>query len=242
VTLHDLAGRYLYVSPSMKAFGGHEPDELIGVACWKLMHPDDIPAVQQQMAAALVEGGVVVTRYRLRHADGHWHWVETTARAIGDEIQCSTRDITELYRRLAQQSAVAEIGNRVMERPDLELFLAETSHAVAEALDVELVHITEHLGEGRARVRAGAGWPDGFVGTEFEMASLRVDGRNVYSNGPVVIEDLRSDSEWRARPLRDHGVISSVNVMIGHPDEPLGVLSANTRTLRTFADTDLDFL
>ena len=60
------------------------------------MHPDDIPAVQQQMAAALVEGGVVVTRYRLRHADGHWHWVETTARAIGDEIQCSTRDITEL--------------------------------------------------------------------------------------------------------------------------------------------------
>ena len=129
-----------------------------------------------------------------------------------------------------------------MERPDLEPFLAETSRAVAEALDVELVHITEHLGEGRARVRAGAGWPDGFVGTEFEMASLRVDGRNVYSNGPVVIEDLRSDSEWRARPLRDHGVISSVNVMIGHPDEPLGVLSANTRTLRTFADTDLDFL
>ena len=25
VTLHDLAGRYLYVSPSMKAFGGQSP-------------------------------------------------------------------------------------------------------------------------------------------------------------------------------------------------------------------------
>jgi diguanylate cyclase (GGDEF)-like protein/PAS domain S-box-containing protein len=242
VTLHDMSGRYLYVSPSMRAFGGHSPDALIGAACWKLMHPDDIASVQAHVATTLTDGEVVTARYRMRHADGQWEWVETTARAVGDRLLCSTRKVTELYRRLEQQSAVARIGNLVMERPDLELILDHTVHAVKAALEIELVHITEHLGEGRARVRAGTGWPDGFVGAEFDMASLRADGRNVYASGPVIVEDLPNDTEWRARPLREHGVISTVNVVIGRPDDPLGVLSASSRTRRSFVDTDLDFL
>jgi PAS domain S-box-containing protein len=242
VTLHDLSGRHLYVSPSMKTFGGYEPDELIGVACWKLLHPDDVMPVKQQVAAAMAGGEVITLRYRLRHAAGHWDWVETTTRAVGEEIQCSTRKITELYTRLEQQSAVARIGNLVMERAPLDEVLDETTRLVAAALDVEMVHTTEHLGEGRARVSAGVGWPDGFVGTEFKMSSLRRDGRNEYSHGPVVIDDLRTDSEWRARHLTDHGVVSSVNVVIGNPEAPLGVLSANARARRGFGDTDIDFL
>ena len=150
--------------------------------------------------------------------------------------------VTELYRRLEQQSAVARIGNLVVRRSELEVVLEETCRAVAASLDLELVHITEHRGEGRVRVWAGTGWPDGFVGSEFDMASLRADGRNVYSSGPVVVEDLPNDTEWRARQLREAGVISTVTVMIGHPDEPLGVLSASSRTRRSFVDTDLDFL
>jgi diguanylate cyclase (GGDEF)-like protein/PAS domain S-box-containing protein len=242
VTLHDTSGRYIYVSPSMKTVSGHEPGALLGVACWKLMHPDDVDAVRRQVGSTLTEGGIATARYRMRHAEGQWEWVETTARAVGDRILCSTRKVTELYRRLEQQSAVARIGNLVMERPDLELILDHTVHAVKAALDMELVHITEHLGEGRACVRAGIGWPPEFIGAEFDMASLRADGRNVYSRGPVVVEDLRTDTEWRARPLREQGVISSVNVVIGHPDAPLGVLSACSRSRRSFVDTDLDFL
>ena len=242
VTLHDRSGRYVYVSPSMKTFGGYDPEALIGVACWKLIHPDDATPVQQQVVAAMAGGEVITLRYRLLHAEGHWDWVETTTRAVGDEIQCSTRKITELYHRLEQQSAVARIGNLVMERAPLDAVLGETTRMVAAALNVEMVHTTEHLGDGRARVSAGVGWPEGFVGTEFKMSSLRRDGRNEYSNGPVVIADLRTDTEWQARHLIDHGVVSSVNVVIGNPEAPLGVLSANARSLRAFVDTDIDFL
>ena len=128
------------------------------------------------------------------------------------------------------------------ERAPLGAVLDETTRLVAAALDVSMVHTTEHLGEGRARVSAGVGWPEGFVGTEFKMSSLRRDGRNEYSNGPVVIADLRTDSEWRAPHLTDHGVVSSVNVVIGNPESPLGVLSANAQKLRAFVDTDIDFL
>jgi PAS domain S-box-containing protein len=180
VTLHDLSGRYLYVSPSMKAFGGYAPEDLIGIACWKLMHPDDVASVQQQIAASLTQDSVVSARYRMRHAEGQWEWVETTARAVGAEIQCSTRKITELYRRLEQQSAVARIGNLVMERPELDLVFDDTVHAVKAALGIELVHITEHLGEGRARVRAGDG--DGAI-VEAIVGMARVLGMGVIPEG-----------------------------------------------------------
>src|SRR3954465_12204008 len=81
VTLHDIAGRYLYASPSVRAFLGYEPDEptgeagcepdeLMGEACWKLYHPDDVAPVQETMASAVLSGEVVVFEYRIRHREG----------------------------------------------------------------------------------------------------------------------------------------------------------------------------
>jgi diguanylate cyclase (GGDEF)-like protein/PAS domain S-box-containing protein len=242
VTLHDRSGRYLYVSPSITAFGGYVPEELVGTSCWDHLHPDDVAGVREAMAAAVADGGVVTLRYRLRHYDGHWEWAETTARSVGAEIQCSTRKVTELHHRLAQQSAVARLGNMVMRGPDLDEVFDDATRAVAETLGADLVSINEHLGEGRVKVRAGVGWPDGVVGSEFAMATVRADGRNVYASGPFVIEDLPNDNEWTAMPLRRHGVVSSVNVLMGRPDAPMGALSAHTRTKRTFSATDIDFL
>jgi diguanylate cyclase (GGDEF)-like protein/PAS domain S-box-containing protein len=242
VTLHDPAGRFLYVSPSVKTLAGYEPDELASKVCWNLVHPDDIAPVQQAMARAVVEREIVSVEYRWRHADGHWEWVETTARCVGDEIQCSTRGVGERRAALARQSVVARLGNFVMQRPPLDTVFEEAVSAVAETLDAELVSIVEHLGEGRARVRAGLGWRDGFVGSEFEMASLAEDGRPDYADGAVVMDDLTADTKLRARPLREHGVVSTVTVLIGRPERPMGVLNANSRTLRPFPDSDVDFL
>ena len=92
------------------------------------------------------------------------------------------------------------------------------------------------------KMRAGVGWPDGYVGSEFEMAALRVDGSSLYDDGPFVVEDLPNDPAWQTSPLAAHGVVSSVNVLMGSPDAPMGVLGAHTRTKRTFSDTDIDFM
>jgi diguanylate cyclase (GGDEF)-like protein/PAS domain S-box-containing protein len=249
VTLHDLAGHYLYVSPSVKTLGGYAPEDIIGRSCWEFTHPDDIGHLQQEMVRAVVEGAIVTVEYRWRHADGHWEWVETTARCVGEEVQCSTRSATdrraaavELSRRLAQQSAVAHLGDLVMQRLDLDQMFDEAVRAVADTLDVELVGIVEHLGQGSAKVRAGVGWNDGFVGSQLEMASLRADGRWAFDGAAVVIDDLRGDSSLPGRPLREHGVVSSVTVLIGSPEAPMGVLTANTRAERPFREHDVDFL
>ena len=59
VTLHDLAGHALYVSPSVTTLGGYEPADIIGKPCWAFMHPDDVAAVRKQMVRAVAAGEIV---------------------------------------------------------------------------------------------------------------------------------------------------------------------------------------
>ena len=150
----------------------------------------------------------------------------------------------ELSRRLAQQSAVARLGELALRRGPLEELMDAACRAVAEGLDVELVHVVERAdARGLMRVVAGVGFPQGFIGSEYEMRSFRDEaGREQYAHGPVVIENLPADTTWRARPLRAHGVVSSANVMLGASHAPVGVLGAHTRASRTFTGQDLDFL
>jgi diguanylate cyclase (GGDEF)-like protein/PAS domain S-box-containing protein len=144
ISLLDAEGRHLYVSPSVTALTGYDPDELVGAEGWSFMHPDDLADLQSGLQRAAAEGRVVTLEYRIRHADGHYVWVETKARTVGEEIQCSTRDISarreasaELARRLAQQSAVARLGRMVMERAEVAVVRHEAARAVAETRDAE---------------------------------------------------------------------------------------------------------
>ncbi len=249
VTLHDSDGRYRYVSPSVESLMGYTPEELVGTASGELVHPDDLPGVREQMAT-LADDDVLTFEYRLRRKDGHYEWLETSARRIGDEVQCSSRGIgdrraaaAELTRRLAQQSAVARLGEAALQRHDLGALLEAAVATVAETLDIELVAIMEHLGEGVVHVRSGCGWNDGFVGSRFEMNSFRgADGHARYARGPILIDDVPNNDNFRARPLRENGVVSSANVLIGSADAALGMLTANSRRQRAFDERDLDFL
>jgi diguanylate cyclase (GGDEF)-like protein/PAS domain S-box-containing protein len=249
VTLHDDTGRYRYASPSISSLLGYAPEELVGTASGDLVHPEDLPGVRERMAT-LVGDEMLTLEYRLRHNDGHYEWLETIARRVGDEVQCSSRGIgerraaqAELTRRLAQQSAVARLGEAALQRHDIGALLDAAVATVAETLDIELVSVMEHVGDGLVHVRAGRGWHDGFVGSRFELSSFRsADGRARYAEGPVLIDDLPNNEAFRARPLREHGVVSSANVLIGSAAAPLGMLAANSRRVRAFDERDLDFL
>jgi PAS domain-containing protein len=52
VTRHDTAGTYLYVSPSIEAFLGYTPEELLGRTSLELIHPDDVDLVVASRAGA----------------------------------------------------------------------------------------------------------------------------------------------------------------------------------------------
>jgi PAS fold len=75
-----------------------------------------------------------------------------------EELRAERAARRELARRLAQQAAVARLGELALRRAPLEELTAAACRAVAEGLEVELVHMLERADEpGLMRVGAGLG-------------------------------------------------------------------------------------
>ena len=162
----------------------------------------------------------------------------------GAELRAEREVSSELGRRLAQQSAVARLGELALKRRGIDELTEAACVAITDGLEVDAAYVLEPVDRtGGMRVLAGRGWCAGEIGAEFPMRSFSdASGRQRYADGPVVIEDLPNDPSWRARPLRDHGVVSSVTVLMGRPETPTGLLGAHSRELRHFDGRDLDFL
>ena len=92
ITLLDSEGRHLYVSPSVTALAGYDPDEIVGADGWSFIHADDLPHLQAGLQTSASANRVVTLEYRVRHADGHYVWVETTARSCLLYTSPSPRD------------------------------------------------------------------------------------------------------------------------------------------------------
>jgi diguanylate cyclase (GGDEF)-like protein len=228
---------------------GIDPVELAGVPLADWAPPGAYDIVHPQYRAVLAG---YTRQFNLPIHGGRAHWV--TAQPIGDDPvegvlvvtwdQTETRQTAEeLARRLAQQSAVARLGEMALSRPDMDALFNEASRLVAETLEVDLVNALEHIEGPRMHVRGGHGWREGFVGSEIEVSSFgtAVPGHR-YADGAVIIDDLPTDTTLRGRPLRAHGVISGVTVLIGERDVPRGLLGAYTRAPRRFLSEDVDFL
>lgn len=93
-------------------------------------------------------------------------------------------------------------------------------------------------------VRAGVGWHEGVVGN----AVLGADhdspaGYALRTGEPVVCEDLTREERFIVPPLlREHGVLSAVNVIIRGEGEPFGVLEVDGSERRSFSTDDINFM
>jgi diguanylate cyclase (GGDEF)-like protein/PAS domain S-box-containing protein len=122
----DAKGVRVYASPAAKRILGREPAAMLGVRPRDEVHPDDRDAFVAGTSA--VWGGEreeLTLTYRLRHADGHWVWIEATIRLVRDAetgapdgTVAVSRDVTERVRleaelaRLAAQDGLTGIANR----------------------------------------------------------------------------------------------------------------------------------
>lgn len=97
----DADGTFLRVSPSSAEILGRPPEELIGTRMQDLAHPEDVPVVARLFAPDAAGPVLRTPDHRLRHADGHWVWIETTARVTrepGGPVRgavTSSRDVSE---------------------------------------------------------------------------------------------------------------------------------------------------
>jgi len=104
ITRLTINGIMFYVSPACKAILGYTPEEMTGMKSFDLIHEEDHPQIKELFKQTPGDIPYTIT-YRARHKNGHYVWLETSARAIIDhdskgviEIQAASRDITERKR------------------------------------------------------------------------------------------------------------------------------------------------
>ncbi|MBI5713451.1 MAG: PAS domain S-box protein [Chloroflexi bacterium] len=101
ITLLDADGIAIYDSPAAPGMLGYGPDELIGQNVFTLIHPDDLPNVQDLFQNLLKTPDTRVNgTFRLRHKNGMWRWMEGVATNLLNEpsvnaIVTNYRDVSE---------------------------------------------------------------------------------------------------------------------------------------------------
>jgi diguanylate cyclase (GGDEF)-like protein len=169
----------------------------------------------------------------------------TAMMGVATDVTEETRIAEEQRIRTARQAAVAGLGQEALDGLELDQVLNRAAGEVAAWLDVPLSAVLElPPGGRRLHLRAGVGWREGLVGrAALGLAPGSPAGAVLASGEPVAIEDLRADPRWSPdRVLGDHGVVAVACVMIGHPDQAIGVLAVYARTRRRFPNHELQFL
>jgi two-component system, sensor histidine kinase and response regulator len=122
VTLFDLQGRVLFITPSVELIGGYRPEEVTGQDALIFIHPDDIDSILLPAYHRAINQGIdSLITYRVRQKSGQFRWVESSIRPINDGngnvvlFQSATRDITarkqaeELFQSAFQATPVMMI-------------------------------------------------------------------------------------------------------------------------------------
>ena len=115
----------------------------------------------------------------------------------------------------------------------------------AQVLGVEFAKLLQLTPSGDELIlRAGVGWREGCVGS-LKMPEGRESqaGFTLLSHGPVVVENLATETRFRAPQLLiKHGVVSGISTIIHGNLGPYGVLGAHTSSKRSFSADDVHFL
>jgi two-component system cell cycle sensor histidine kinase/response regulator CckA len=104
IAVVDTHGNRIYNSLSYNKVLGYSPEELSRSSSFEQIHPDDKERVKEAAAEARITGVGRPLEYRIRHKDGTWRVLDSTASVIRnskgepEKIVIVNRDITERKR------------------------------------------------------------------------------------------------------------------------------------------------
>jgi PAS domain S-box-containing protein len=139
IAVIDHNGQRVYNSPAYQRVLGYGPEELAATSSMEQIHPDDRARVLEASAKARTTGRGERLEYRIRHKDGSWRFLESTASAIpslkGETagLVIVNRDITQRKRaeeRLAHQS----FHDGLTDLPNRALFVDRLQRAITVSL------------------------------------------------------------------------------------------------------------
>ncbi len=121
VSLHDLDGQVLYVSPSCERVFGFSPEEMARMRPYSMVHPEDRARATAHHEALLRGEPVTALTCRKLHKSGRHVWVETSWRPILNRmgkivrLQAASRDVTE---RREYERRLEEAGAKLRAQQD----------------------------------------------------------------------------------------------------------------------------
>ena len=135
IAVLDRNGQRLYNSPAYQRILGYGPEELAATSSVDQIHPDDRARVLEASAKARNTGRGERLEYRIRHKDGSWRFLESTASAIRspegetDGLVIVNRDITE-RKRAEEKLAHQSFHDGLTDLPNRALFLDRSQRAI----------------------------------------------------------------------------------------------------------------
>ncbi len=122
VVLVNLEGRRLYVSPAVQDVLGWSEEEWIGQNAADFMHREDLGPFQRLLKEMLRGEDRRTFRYRTRHKNGRYLWMEANIRALPQEdsgepaaFVANVRDITE---RVESEKRLAEAHEQIQQQAE----------------------------------------------------------------------------------------------------------------------------
>ena len=140
---------------------------------------------------------------------------------------------------LNYQRALATFTRIVDESDSVQRMLQNCVAQVARITHIRHVKILRYRRDkGDLLIEAGVGWKPGVVGhVSFGADRHSAPGRSIQTGTPVIVEDIANDTEFRyADVLREHGIVSVLNVPIMVDGTHWGVLEVDTVEKTSFGE------
>jgi PAS domain S-box-containing protein len=203
IALVEVSGKRLYNSPAYEKVLGYSPAELAATGSLEQVHPDDRERVIEAAKQARLTGVGKRLEYRMRHKDGAWRVLESTASPIRNRRRQVThlvivnRDITE-RKRVEERLEHEAFHDALTGLPNRSLFLERLQRAI------------DHSKR----------FPD------FKFAVLFIDikGLQTFNEtmGHAVVDQLLIDISHRLRARLRHDDTVSRSTPTGVPNRPIG--------------------
>ncbi len=135
IAVVDGAGQRIYNSPAYQHVLGYSAEELKSTSSIEQIHPDDLQRVLEAAHKARSTGQGQRLEYRIRHKDGSWRILESTASAVRnakgktEKLVIVNRDISE-RKRAEEMLAHSAFYDGLTNLPNRTLFLDRLQRAL----------------------------------------------------------------------------------------------------------------
>ena len=138
IALVEVTGKRLYNSPAYEKVLGYSSKELAATGSLEQVHPEDLLRVVEAGKQARLTGVGKRLEYRMRHKNGEWRVLESTASPIRNrrgqvtQLVIINRDITE-RKRMEEQLEHNAFHDALTDLPNRSLFLDRLQRAMDHA-------------------------------------------------------------------------------------------------------------